>query len=106
MTTQFVVGAVDETDLELLSTTASLQNELHLGRAYFSAFRPVPDTPFENEPPTPPLRQHRLYQASFLLRDYGFDLEDLPFEPASGNLPLTIDPKLAWARQNLVWSAH
>jgi predicted DNA-binding helix-hairpin-helix protein len=101
MTTQFVVGAVDETDLELLSTTASLQHELNLGRAYFSAFRPVTDTPFENMPPTPPIRQHRLYQASFLLRDYGFDLEDLPFEPASGNLPLTIDPKLAWARQNL-----
>ena len=101
MTTQFVVGAVDETDLELLSTTASLQNELHLGRAYYSAFRPVPDTPFENVSPTPAIRQHRLYQASFLLRDYGFDLEDLPFEPASGNLPSTIDPKLAWANQNL-----
>ena len=101
MTTQFVVGAVDETDLELLSTTATLQNELHLGRVYYSAFRPVPDTPFENVSPTPAIRQHRLYQASFLLRDYGFDLEDLPFEPASGNLPSTIDPKLAWANQNL-----
>ena len=101
MTTQFVVGAVDETDLELLSTTATLQNELHLGRAYFSAFNPVGDTPFEDMPPTPPLRQHRLYQASFLLRDYGFDLEDLPFEQSTGNLPLTVDPKLAWARQNL-----
>ncbi len=104
MTTQFVVGAADETDLELLSTTATLQNELHLGRAYFSAFNPVDDTPFEEMPPTPPLRQHRLYQASFLLRDYGFDLEELPFETASGNLPLTVDPKLAWARQNLTGS--
>ena len=81
-----------------------MQNELHLGRAYFSAFRPVDDTPFEDMPPTPPLRQHRLYQASFLLRDYGFDLEDLPFELASGNLPLAVDPKLAWARQNLAGS--
>jgi len=101
MTTQFVVGAVDETDLEILSTTASLQNELNLGRAYFSAFKPVPDTPFEDFSPTPLLRQHRLYQASFLLRDYGFDLEDMPFELSTGNLPLAIDPKLAWARQNL-----
>lgn len=101
MTTQFVVGAVGETDLEILSTTASLHNELNLGRTYFSAFRPVPDTPFEALSPTPPLRQHRLYQASFLLRDYGFDLEDLPFEQATSNLPLTTDPKLAWARQNL-----
>jgi predicted DNA-binding helix-hairpin-helix protein len=104
MTTQFVVGAVDDTDLEILSTTASLQIELKLGRAYFSAFRPVPDTPFEDIGPTPPLRQNRLYQAAFLLRDYGFDLEDLPFESSTGNLPLAIDPKLAWARQNLAGS--
>jgi len=101
MTTQFVVGAVDETDLELLSITAALQNEIHLGRAYFSAFRPVPDTPLESASPTPTRRQHRLYQASFLLRDYGFDLEDMPFEPTTGNLPLSTDPKLAWAKENL-----
>ena len=42
------------------------------------------------------MRQHRLYQASFLFRDYGFDLEDMPFDQA-GNLPRAIDPKLAWA---------
>jgi predicted DNA-binding helix-hairpin-helix protein len=47
-----------------------------------------------------PLREHRLYQASFLLRDYGFDLEDLPFADG-GNLPLESDPKLAWARRHL-----
>ena len=47
-----------------------------------------------------PLREHRLYQASFLLRDYGFDLEEMPFLQ-SGNLPLPIDPKLAWAQQSL-----
>jgi len=46
------------------------------------------------------LRQHRLYQASFLFRDYGFDLEDMPFDQ-EGNLPRTADPKLAWAERNL-----
>lgn len=99
-TTQFVVGAAGESDLELLFTTARLQRELGLARAYFSRFEPVRDTPLENRPATPPLREHRLYQASFLLRDYGFDVEELPFR-GDGNLPLEIEPKLAWARDHL-----
>ncbi|MCZ7553884.1 MAG: helix-hairpin-helix domain-containing protein [Anaerolineales bacterium] len=100
MTTQFVVGAVGESDLEILQTTNTLNQQAQLNRAYFSAFRPVNGTPLENQPPADPVRQRRLYQASFLLRDYGFGLEDLPFDP-SGDLPLKVDPKLAWARQNL-----
>ncbi len=99
-TTQFVVGGSDESDLELLTTTAWLHRNVRLKRAYFSAFKPVPDTPLENKPATHPLREHRLYQASFLLRDYGFDLEELPFAN-DGNLPLSVDPKLAWAQRNL-----
>ena len=79
LTTQFVVGAVGENDLEILSTTAYLTKQLRLARAYFSAFNPVKDTPLENHAPENPWREHRLYQSSFLLRDYGFDLEDLPF---------------------------
>ena len=98
--TQFVAGGADESDLELLTTTAYLYRSLRLKRAYYSPFRPVPDTPMENHPPTPPQREVRLYQASFLLRDYGFDLEELPFE-ANGSLPLPIDPKLAWAQKSL-----
>ena len=101
LTTQFVVGAVGENDLEILSTTAYLTKQLRLARAYFSAFNPVKDTPLENHAPENPWREHRLYQSSFLLRDYGFDLEDLPFLQ-NGYLPLDIDPKIAWARQNLV----
>jgi predicted DNA-binding helix-hairpin-helix protein len=73
---------------------------VRLKRAYFSAFHPIPDTPLENKAATDPLREHRLYQASFLLRDYGFDLEELPFT-GEGNLPLPSDPKLAWAQTNL-----
>ncbi len=99
-TTQFVVGAVGESDLELLQTVAYLYRKLHLARSYFSGFHPVSDTPFADRTPTNPWREHRLYQASFLLRDYGFELEDMPFQPA-GDLPLDMDPKQAWARQNL-----
>ena len=99
-TTQFVAGGADESDLELLSTTARGYDDLGLARAYFMAFNPVPDTPMENKSPTPALRELRLYQASFLLRDYGFDLEELPFT-ADENLPLPTDPKEAWAEIHL-----
>lgn len=100
VTTQFVVGAVGENDLELLTTSEFLFRQFHLARTYYSAFDPIPDTPLQNHPPENPVRQQRLYQASFLLRDYGFNLEDLPFEQ-NGFLPLGIDPKRAWAEQNL-----
>jgi len=99
-TTQFVVGAAGESDVELLTTTEYLHRRVGLARAYFSRFTPVSDTPLENHPPTPPAREHRLYQSSFLLRDYGFEVEELPFD-TGGNLPLDSDPKLAWARAHL-----
>jgi predicted DNA-binding helix-hairpin-helix protein len=99
--TQFVAGGSDESDLELLTTTSWLNKNVGLKRAYFSAFHPIPDTPLENKAEVDPLREYRLYQASFLLRDYGFDLEELPFG-GGGNLPLPSDPKLAWAQINLV----
>lgn len=98
--TQFVAGGADESDLELLTTTQYLHKNLHLKRAYFSAFHPIEDTPLENKAAVNPLREHRLYQASFLLRDYGFDLEELAFTN-DGNLPLAADPKLAWAQAHL-----
>jgi predicted DNA-binding helix-hairpin-helix protein len=98
--TQFVVGAVGDSDLELMHTTEYLYRRLRLTRTYFSAFNPIPNTPLEDVPPTSPRREQRLYQASFLLRDYGFGLEDLPFDGVQ-NLPLDTDPKLAWAKVNL-----
>lgn len=101
--TQFVAGGSGESDLELLATTDHLYRHLGLRRAYFSPFNPIPDTPLENHPATPVIREHRLYQASFLLRDYGFDLEELPFE-SDGRLPTQADPKLAWAQKNLAES--
>lgn len=98
--TQFVVGAIGDTDLELLSTTQKLYRHYQLKRAYYSAFSPILDTPLENNSPSSPIREHRLYEASYLLRDYGFDVEELEYDP-SGNLPLDIDPKLLWAKNNL-----
>ena len=98
--TQFVVGAVGDTDKELLSLSSQLYRTLGLTRAYYSGFSPVEQTPFENLPPTDPLREHRLYQASFLLRDYGWSVEDLPFL-LDGNMELALDPKRAWAERYL-----
>jgi predicted DNA-binding helix-hairpin-helix protein len=98
--TQFVVGAVGESDLELLKTTEHLYNTLSLGRVYYSRFNPVIDTPLENVAPTPIDREHRLYQASYLLRDYKYALEELPFLN-NGNLPTDRDPKSVWADINL-----
>ena len=98
--TQFVVGVVGDTDQELLSLSNRLYRQFGLTRAYYSGFSPVIQTPFENLPATDPLREHRLYQASFLLRDYGWKVEDLPFL-TDGNMELALDPKRAWAERYL-----
>jgi predicted DNA-binding helix-hairpin-helix protein len=98
--TQFVVGAVGDTDHELLSLSNRLYRQYGLTRAYYSGFSPVIQTPFENLPATDPLREHRLYQASFLLRDYGWKVEDLPFL-TDGNMELALDPKRAWVERYL-----
>jgi predicted DNA-binding helix-hairpin-helix protein len=95
-TTQFVVGAAGETDREILSTTIRLYQQIHLRRVYYSAFRPVPGSPLQGHPPTPAVRQQRLYQADFLFRQYGFQLGDLVFDE-EGHLPLATDPKTSWA---------
>jgi predicted DNA-binding helix-hairpin-helix protein len=98
--TQFVVGAAGDTDVELLSLSAHLYRDLRLARVYYSAFHPVVQTPFENLTAVAAQREFRLYQSSFLLRDYGWDVEDLPFTD-SGNLDTGIDPKRAYAEQHL-----
>ncbi|MBA2396144.1 MAG: radical SAM protein [Ktedonobacteraceae bacterium] len=98
--TQFVVGAVGDTDKELLTLSSHLYRKLGLTRAYYSAFHPIEQTPFENLPATPALREHRLYQASFLLRDYHWSVEDLLFLP-DGGIELDQDPKRSWADRHL-----
>ncbi|MCA1553592.1 MAG: radical SAM protein, partial [Chloroflexi bacterium] len=77
MVTQFVVGATGESDREIITTTDKLIREVNLSRPYFSAFRPVPNTPLDELPPEDPQREHRLYQVDFLLRQYQFRLNDL-----------------------------
>jgi predicted DNA-binding helix-hairpin-helix protein len=100
ITTQFVVGPSGESDYELLKTSVLLLNTFHLARIYFMTFRPVFDTPLAETEPEDPLRGHRLYQSSFLMRDYGFGFEDFVFLP-NGNLRLDKDPKQIWADNNL-----
>ena len=101
MTTQFVVGVAGEGDDELLRTVERGTRELGLKRPYFSAFHPISKTPFADKPAEDPVRAQRLYQASFLLRDYGFTVDELPFD-AAGHLPRDRTPKQAWAERYLV----
>lgn len=100
LTTQFVVGPAGESDRELLTTANMLYREANLARAYYSPFNPIRGTVLENAPKTPPVREHRLYQADWLLRFYGFQIDELPFDE-QGHLPLSGDPKLVWAKAHL-----
>lgn len=94
--TQMIVGADQTNDRTILQTAESLYSSFKLKRVYYSAFSPIPDSPSALPAQAPPLlREHRLYQADFLLRGYGFSANEL-FEK-SGDLALEIDPKLAWA---------
>ena len=95
-TTQFIVGAADETDRDILAATSHLYGGFDLSRAYFSAFHPVTASPLEDKPPAPLLREHRLYQCDFLFRRYQFELGELLFD-GDGHLPLDADPKRLWA---------
>ncbi|MDD5190844.1 MAG: helix-hairpin-helix domain-containing protein [Dehalococcoidales bacterium] len=99
-TTQFVVGAAGETDLDILHTATSLYREMDLKRVYFSAFHPVKQSSLEGITPTPPMREHRLYQADWMLRVYKFSPADLELAlDTSGNLSLGKDPKLTIAQK-------
>ena len=86
--------------MELISTSEKMFQRANLRRVYYSRFNPQKDTPLENHPAENPWRQHRLYQSSYLLRDYGFSMEELPFGQ-DGNLPLHTDPKTIWAQGHL-----
>src|SRR5215212_2278137 len=100
LTTQFVVGAVGESDRELLDTVDRAHRELGLWRAYFSAFHPIDRSPFADAPAEDPTRALRLYQSDFMIRDYGFSYADLPFDD-QGLLPRDKTPKQAWAERHL-----
>ena len=94
--TQMIVGADASDDQTILSTAQTLYGSYKLKRVYYSAFSPIPQSPGTVPLAPPPLqREHRLYQADFLMRGYGFQAAELL--PEAGNLALDIDPKLAWA---------
>jgi putative DNA modification/repair radical SAM protein len=95
--TQMIVGADAANDQTILSTSANLYGAYKLKRVYYSAFSPIPDASRALPLRAPPLvREHRLYQADWLMRFYGFDAGEI-VDDAEGMLPLDIDPKLAWA---------
>ncbi len=98
--TQMIVGATATPDLDILQTAATLYGEQKLRRVYYSAFSPIPHADARLPGLSPPLaREHRLYQADWLLRFYGFQSHELVAE-ADRNLSLDVDPKLAWALAN------
>ncbi len=99
LTTQFVVGAGTETDRDIVKMTNLLYQSFSFKRVFYSAFRPVSDTPFADKPAESLTRQHRLYQADFLLRFYRFSPAEL-FPQDIDQLSDQIDPKTAWAQNH------
>ena len=99
--TQIIVGADETTDQSVLATSASLYNKFSLKRVYYSAFSPIPEASPILPIKAPPLqRENRLYQADWLLRYYGFNVEEIASGGENGMLDLEIDPKFAWALKN------
>lgn len=97
--TQMVVGASDETDKEVVKISGWVYQKLKAIRVYYSRFDPVKNTPLENKKPENPWREYRLYQSSFLLRDYGFKHRDFVFDD-NDKLNLKEDPKFSIAKEN------
>ncbi|MEM7641219.1 MAG: putative DNA modification/repair radical SAM protein [Pseudomonadota bacterium] len=99
--TQMIVGADGSDDATILGNADRLYGAYHLRRVYYSAFSPIPDASAVLPLVDPPLmREHRLYQADWLLRFYDFDLAEIVTRDGGGMLDLDVDPKLAWALAN------
>ena len=99
--TQVIVGADATTDTELLTASATLYQRFKLSRVYYSAFSPIDHASSLLPPKAPPLvREHRLYQADWLLRNYAFSVSEIAACSNDNMLDLEIDPKLAWALKN------
>jgi predicted DNA-binding helix-hairpin-helix protein len=99
--TQLIVGATDESDRQIVTLSEQLYQRLDLKRVYYSAFIPVmTDTRLPVLPKSPLRREHRLYQADWLLRYYGFRADEL-LDEAQPNLEPDLDPKTGWALRHL-----
>ncbi len=101
-TTQMIVGAAGDSDYKIVKTSEALYRSFKMKRVYFSAYVPAVTSPKLPDPFTaPPLkREHRLYQADWLLRFYGFGAEEL-FDDKHPDLDLEVDPKISWALRNM-----
>ena len=97
--TQMIIGADGASDGQILRRSSSLYGAYGLRRVYYSAFSPIPDVAKALPPQRPPLmREHRLYQADWLLRFYGFSTDEIA--APDEDLDLAVDPKLSWALRN------
>lgn len=101
-TTQMIIGAGQETDRQILTTTENLYHTFKMKRVYYSAYIPVLPSPILPDVLTaPPLgREHRLYQADWLLRFYGFEVSEI-LDEENPNLDPDLDPKISWALRHL-----
>ncbi|MEP4077980.1 putative DNA modification/repair radical SAM protein [Haloferula sp.] len=98
--TQMIVGADQSKDVHFLKRAGDLYGNFKLRRVYYSAFSPIPDSSERLPLKAPPLvREHRLYQADWLMRFYGFKVDEITTKEQP-NLDLDIDPKLSWALRN------
>ena len=98
--TQMIVGATDTSDNEILKTSTSLYKKFNMRRVYYSAFSPIPHAATLLPAKAAPLvREHRLYQADWMLRFYGFSAGEIVSD-ANPNLDLEVDPKTSWALRN------
>ncbi len=96
--TQMIIGADGASDADIIATSSALYAGYGLRRVYYSAYSPIPDASRDLPPVKPPLiREHRLYQADWLFRFYGFEHDEIFAGAPGGMLDLAIDPKLAWA---------
>jgi putative DNA modification/repair radical SAM protein len=98
--TQMIVGATDDSDYKILRLTEGLYNNYNLKRVYFSAYVPVGNHPALPKSKPPLLREHRLYQADWLLRFYKFKADEI-LSPENPNLDANLDPKCNWALNHL-----
>jgi len=99
MDSQMVVGASDETDRDIVKISGYIFQKLNARRVYYSRFDPVHHTPLEKKKSGNPWREHRLYQSSFLLKDYGFKAREFVFDD-NDRLDLKEDPKFTMAKEN------
>lgn len=102
--TQMIVGADKARDTDILLTSSKLYAGYGLRRVYYSAYSPIPDASADLPPVRPPLvREHRLYQADWMYRFYGFRTDEIVAPARDGMLDLELDPKLAWALDHREW---